>query len=74
MSFMDLVVMRWTHTSVFLETVGAGNSIKVFGFKSRGEEGVLTWRGDGVEGDPYSDDGKTSIPTSGEVLGLREAK
>jgi hypothetical protein len=39
---MDLVVMRWTRTSVFSETVEVGNSIEVFGFKSRGEEGVLT--------------------------------
>jgi hypothetical protein len=55
---------------VFSETVGAGNSIEVFGFKSKGEGGVLTWRGDGAESDPSSDDGKTSVPTSGEVLGL----
>jgi len=39
-------------TSVFSETVGVSNSIEVFGFKSRGEGGVLTWRGDGAEGDP----------------------
>jgi hypothetical protein len=70
MSFMDLVVMRWTGTSVFSEIVGANNYIEVFGFKSKGEEGVLIWRGDGAEGDPCSDDGKTSVPTSGEVLGL----
>jgi hypothetical protein len=55
---------------VFSETVGAGNSIEVFGFKSRGEGGVLTWRGDGAKSDPSSDDGKTLVPTSGEVLGL----
>jgi hypothetical protein len=55
---------------VFSEIVGAGNSIEVFGFKNRGEGGVLTWRGDGAESDPSSDDGKTSVPTSGEVLGL----
>ena len=66
--------MRWTRTSVFSETVGAGNSIEVFEFKRREEEGVLTQRGDGVEGDPCLDDGKTSVPTSGEVLGLGEAK
>ena len=74
MSFMDLVVMRWTRTSAFSETVEASNSREVIGFKSRGEEGVLTWRRGGVEGNPCSDDGKTSVPTSREVLGLDESK
>jgi hypothetical protein len=41
--------------------------IDVFGFKSRREEGVLTWRGEGAEGDPCSDNGKTSVPTSGNL-------
>jgi hypothetical protein len=43
--------------------------MEVGGSKNRGEDGILTWREDGAEDDPCSDDGKTSVPTSREVLG-----
>jgi hypothetical protein len=73
MSFMDLVVIRCILTVAFAGTMEAKNSREGLGFKDRGEVELLTWSGDGVEDDPPSNDCKTSVPTSREVLGLGES-
>ena len=73
MSFMDLVVIRCILIVAFSGTIEADNSRERLRFKSRGEVELLTWRGDGAEDDPHSNDCKTSVPTSREVLGLDES-
>jgi hypothetical protein len=70
---MDLVVIRCILTVAFSGTMEADNSREGLGFKSRGEVELLTWRGDGAEDDPRSNDCKTLVPTSREVLGLGES-
>ena len=71
---MDRVVIRWVRTSL-LETTGSCTSIEGSGLEIKGEEErVLTWRGVDVGDDPFSSDGETSIPTSGDSVVPRGTK
>ena len=71
---MDQVVIRWVRTSL-LEITGSCTSAEGSGLEIKGEEErVLTWSGVGVGDDPFSSDGETSIPTSGDSVVLRGTK
>ena len=65
---MDRVVIWWVHTSL-LETTGSCTSTERSGLEIKGEEErVLTWRGVDARDDPFSSDGETSIPMSGDSV------
>ena len=71
---MDRVFIRWVHTSL-LETTGSCTSTEGSGLEIKGEEErVPTWRGVGAGDNPFSSDGETSIPTSGDSVVPRGTK
>ena len=71
---MNRVVIRWVRTSL-LETTGSCTSTEGSGLEIKEEEQrVLTWRGVGAGDDPFSSDGETSVPTSGDSVVLRGTK
>ena len=71
---MDRVVIRWVRTSL-LETTGSCTSTEGSGLEIKGEEErVLTWKGVDVGDDPFSSNGETSIPMSGDSVVPRGTK
>ena len=58
-----------------IETIGSCTSIEGSELEiKREEERVLTWRGVSAGDDPFSSDGETSIPTSGDSVVPRGTK